>query len=282
MTTRRLVAAGAACVAIVLLAMAALTVRRSRAEVRPTVEPDTAIGPLVNGALNNRVITYEGKRYFYKVFLPHDFTTARTWPVIFALHGGRTRGVDNVVQAREGLGNVIRDQLSTFPAVVIFPQVPTRARGLDFIPVDDAMIEREMRDLHGDRDRLYLTGSSFGGFTIFQMAFTHPERYAALVPVSTGIDLSIVPGGQDAGHDSVYGAVAARLHDIPIWIFHGELDEELGVDAVRRIVQVFKQAGVNIRYTEFEKSPHSIFARPWQTPELVSWLLEQKRGRTGS
>jgi hypothetical protein len=43
------------------------------------IVPDTAITPRT---FNNRAIDVKGKRYFYKVFLPHDYTPARKWPVI--------------------------------------------------------------------------------------------------------------------------------------------------------------------------------------------------------
>jgi pimeloyl-ACP methyl ester carboxylesterase len=208
---RKLLLSGAACAALVALLATGLGVRRSRANESRDIAPDTVITPLANGAFNNRVIAVKDQRYFYKVFLPHDYTPDEKWPVIFALHGGRTRGVENVVQAREGIANVVREQAATFPAIVIFPQVPTRARGHEFIAVDLAMIDAEMKALNGDRDRLYLTGSSFGGFTAFQMAFMYPERFAALVPVATGIDLSVVRGGARSGHDSVYSAVARRI-----------------------------------------------------------------------
>ncbi len=278
MTRRSLFVVAAVCAAVFALAVLGIVVRRSRTPVRAAIPPDTVIGPLVNGAFNNRVITRDGERYFYKIFLPRDYTRARKWPVIFALHGGRTRGYENVVQAREGLANVVRAQADSFPAIVIFPQVPTRARGHDFIPVDLAMIDRELTALRGDRDRVYLTGSSFGGFTAFQMAYLYPERFAALVPVAAGIDLSVIRGGRRSGNDSVYVTVAKRLRNMPVWIFHGERDEELGVDDARRIARVFRDNGVAVRYTEFKDAPHSVFTRAWQVPELLPWLLQQRRG----
>lgn len=284
MKKRRLLLGGAACAVLLVLLATGLVVRRSRANESRAIEPDTVIMPLANGRFNNRAIDYKGKRYFYKVFLPHDYTPARKWPVIFALHGGKTRGVDNVVQAREGLANVVRLEAATFPAIVIFAQVP-QVRGPDFIPVDLAMMDLEMKALHGDADRLYLAGSSFGGFTIYQMAYQYPHRFAAIVPVSSGIDLSIAGGARrrpGVDHDSVYAIVARRIRPMPVWIVHGELDEELGVEQARRIVRVFKENGVPVHYTELAGAPHSIFTRAYETPGLIPWLMEQRRGRTGS
>ena len=271
--------AGAACVLLVALAGIALVSRHSRAQARPAVPPDTVIRPLVNGAFNNRVLTHEGRRYFYKVFLPHDYTPAKRWPVIFALHGGRTRGVDNVVQAREGLANVVRAQAATFPAIVIFPQVPTRARGHEFIPVDIAMIDHELAALNGDPDRLYLTGSSFGGYTAYQMAYMYPRKFAALVPVAAAIDLSVIRGGHGLGLDSVYTLVAGRIKPMAVWILHGELDEEINIQYARNIAASLQAQGVNVRFTEFPRTKHSIFTKAWETPGLVPWLLEQRRRR---
>jgi hypothetical protein len=50
-----------------------LVVRRSRANELRDIVPDTAI---MSRTFNNRAIDVKGKRYFYKVFLPHDYTPA--------------------------------------------------------------------------------------------------------------------------------------------------------------------------------------------------------------
>lgn len=259
---RRSRVAGTAVVVILALAVgaAAFASRRAIPRLATRLEPDTVVGRLVPGAFNNRAIDYHGRRYFYKVFLPHNYTRARRWPVIFSLHGGKNRGSDNLLQTREGLGIVVKEQRATFPAVAIFPQIPAGARGVDFIPVDCAILDRDMKLLNGDPDRVYLTGVSFGGFTAYQIAYMYPERFAALVPVASAIDMSVLTGQRiDAPRDSVYAVVARRIRNIPLWIFQGEHDEEIGPEGARLIAKTFADSGLNVKYSEFKGATHNIF-----------------------
>jgi predicted peptidase len=277
MSRSRLFVAAAVVAITIAASAAALRSRRAQARTQPNVTPDTIVGPLVNGGFNVRMIDYQGQRYFYQVFLPRDYTPTKRWPVIFALHGGRTRGSDNVAQTREGLANVVRERAESFPAVVIFPQVPARVNTFQFIPTDLAIIDQELKALNGDSDRVYLTGVSFGGLTAYQMAYLHPERFAALVPVAAAIDVRPLGGTINGANDPILAEFAKRFRSIPVWIFVGERDEEVGAPQVRQNAQALKDGGVEVRYTELKDAPHNIFTRAYSTPELVPWLLAQRR-----
>ena len=159
---------------------------------------DTTLKPTVPGDFNVRVLEHRGKRHFYQVFIPRDYSPNRPWPVIMALHGAARRGSDNAMQIRGGLATIVREQAATFPAIVIFPQSPAGTRGADFVPFLAPMLDKEMTALNADPGRVYLTGMSFGGFLAYDFATRNPTRFAALVPVATSIDITAATGNSSS------------------------------------------------------------------------------------
>ena len=238
---------------------------------------DTTLKPTVRGDFNVRVLEHRGQRYFYQVFIPRDYSPNRPWPVIMALHGAARRGSDNAMQIRGGLATIVREQAATFPAIVVLPQSPAGTRGSDFVPFLAPMLDAEMKALNGDPARVYLTGLSFGGFLAYDFATRDPTRFAALVPVASSIDITAATGRSSAPKDSVYAAIAMRLRAVPMWVFQGEKDESVPAAEVRRIVQTFRAAGGDVRYTEFPGAPHDVWEQTYRTPELFRWLFAQHR-----
>src|SRR5207248_5110555 len=72
----------------------------------------------------DRTVTVAGQSYRYQVYVPADYLTKATWPVILFLHGAGERGADGLLQTTVGLGPAIRRDPKRFPAIVVFPQVP--------------------------------------------------------------------------------------------------------------------------------------------------------------
>ena len=114
------------------------------------------------------------------------------------------------------------------------------------------------------------------------MAFENPERYAAIVSVAGGIvppawrrALAQQPPTLQA--DDPYAATAARVKDIPAWLFHGADDPTVPVTESRQIVAALRKAGASPRYTEYEGVAHNAWDRAFAEPELPKWLLAQRR-----
>src|ERR1700731_21683 len=73
-----------------------------------------------------------------------------------------------------------------------------------------ALLDEVMNKYAVDASRVYLTGHSMGGFGTWYLAYKHPEKFAAIAPMSAPM---------------VITAGASRLKEMPIWVFHGEKDE---------------------------------------------------------
>src|SRR5258708_27369883 len=73
----------------------------------------------------DRTVSVAGQTYRYVVYVPANYATQPRWPVILFLHGAGERGADGLIQTNVGLAPAIRQAPARYPAIVIFPQVPT-------------------------------------------------------------------------------------------------------------------------------------------------------------
>ena len=47
-----------------------------------------------------------------------------------------------------------------------------------------------------------------------------------------------------------YAEIARRVSQLPIWIFHGDVDQTVPVDVSRRMAAALKAIGADVQYTE--------------------------------
>jgi predicted peptidase len=229
-----------------------------------------------------REVRVSGTTHRYRVFVPTT-TKAGKRPVIVFLHGSGERGDDNGKQLVVGLGPYVAKHADEFPAIVVFPQAPQDSEWHDNLAMTLAALEAATLEFDGDPDRTYLTGMSMGGYGTWEFALREPHRFAALVPVCGGIEgpdrrptLQVTPV---AGVADPFAEVARRLHDVPVWIFHGARDDVVPPEQSRRMADALKAAGaMDARYTEFPEANHNSWDPAYsQTPELWPWLFAQAR-----
>ncbi len=113
----------------------------------------------------------------------HRASPAERWPVLCFLHGygeGAPTAIDRALTRHGPLrrGNASQPS-STF--VVVAPQLPQRGdlwyRHAAAVRRIVATVQEEQ---HGDSRRTYLSGFSFGGNGVFDLALSQPELWAAL------------------------------------------------------------------------------------------------------
>jgi len=234
----------------------------------------------------NRPVTLNGNEYPVAVFVPNGWTAARKWPVVLFLHGAGERGTDGVRPTEVGLSRALREHPERFPAIVVLPQAPPDQRWMGET-ADAAMraLDDAIREFSGDPDRVSLTGLSLGGFGVWHLALSHPDRFAALVPVCAGI----VPNGTATSvrqspltmdHADPYAFTAARLRHVPVWMFHGADDTVIVPSESRKMAQALRDADGNVRHVEYEGVGHDAWNRAYGEEELWSWLFAQKRVRS--
>ena len=205
---------------------------------------------------------YEAK---YVVFVPHAYDGKKVFPVILFLHGASRSGTDGRDQLTGALAKAIRKQEKKFAFIAVFPQAhvadwqadsPDGKRVL-------AILDDVEKNYNVDMTRVCLTGLSMGGKGTWSLAAAHPDRWAAIVPISGGGDTK----------------TAAKIKDIPCWCFHGDADKVINVQLSRKMIRALKNAGGRPLYSEYRRVGHDhiCWDRTYTNPDLYEWLLLQKR-----
>jgi predicted peptidase len=237
------------------------------------VRPSIATGFL------NRSVSIDGTPHRYQVYVPPTYRADTAWPVIVFLHGSGESGTDGERQAKVGLGAALRLHPDRYPAIVVFPQTPSDKSGHAVTArIALAALDQTLQEFATDAGRVYLTGLSMGGSGAWYLAYEHPERFAALVPIcgwvaKVGGETASAPAPGESPHETL----AKRLKQMPVWIYHGESDTVVPVEESRKAFAALKAEGADVRYTEFVGGNHNAWDVAYRSEQLPAWLLKMRR-----
>ena len=239
-----------------------------------------------SGQILPRTTELDGRTYKWQVFVPAGVLSGdeENPPVILFLHGNGQTGTDGVRQTEIGLPAVLRER-SDFPALVVMPQTPRGAWwGTPEIErLALAALDAATAEFGGDPGRTYLTGLSLGGYGTWALAYRHPERFAALVPVCGGVTtrrtrIPVPDWHPSATHpEDPWAEMARVVAGIPAWVFHGANDRRVPADESRRMVAALETAGARPRYTEYPGVGHDSWVPAYREEGLYEWLFRQRR-----
>lgn len=181
-------------------------------------------------------------------------------PLVISIHGAGGRGDDlSLLEDSVVLNNAVK--FVGDKAMIVAPQCHAKY-WFDLFEILTEFID-EMRNLPFiDKDRVYITGGSMGGYTTWQMCLSHPEWFAAAVPVCGG---------------GMYWA-AAGLKGLPIWATHGALDTTVLPEETVHMVKQINLKGGNAKITIFADATHDAWTPTYTDPKIWEWMFEQKRG----
>ena len=232
-----------------------------------------------------RKVVVNGHTFSYRVWLPRHYTKLRRWPVILFLHGSGERGTDNLRQLSLGMGPALEHYSDRYRAVVVFPQCRFAEEWYGEEEQQAlAALEQSIREFHGDRRRVYLTGASMGGAGVWYMA-RHRKKFAAIVPVCGEVvrqrddpfptdpppDLARIVGAPDP-----YATLAQAIGRQPVWAWHGSDDDVVPVTESRRMVAALQRAGGIVHYTEVRGAGHDVWDTAYSNAALAKWLFAQR------
>ncbi len=251
--------------------------------------PTFVFGQRVETGFLNRAVVDGTQTRRYQVFVPGNYTPTQRWPVILFLHGGGEQGDDGLLQTQVGLGSAIRLHADRWPAIVVFPQVRPGQRW----NAQDAAwalkaLEETQREFATDPNRVYLTGLSRGGAGAYYLAYRNPGRFAALLIACGRVTPATTLNGQPApdldpvipvSDGDPFDALAAKLRNTPVWVFHGDADTTIPVDESRRAAAALRKAGAPIMYTELPGVGHNAWDTAYGTAEVSRWLFTNRTNR---
>jgi phospholipase/carboxylesterase len=118
-----------------------------------------------------------------------------------------------------------------------------------------------------DTKKLVVLGFSQGGVMAHSLALAHPERFAALVVLSSWLPKELVPRLN----------INETVQSLPTLVQHGTQDPMIEVDRARTSVEQLRQLRVPLTYREYDMG-HEI--RPKSLEDLSNWL-DKNAGATG-
>ena len=215
-----------------------------------------------------------GKSIKYHLMKPVDFDAKKSYPVLLFLHGMGGCGSNNKKNlADAGVPKIFADDAlrRKHPAFVLVPQCPRGSYWAGSIrgrkrPTMDAlvvgMLEAVGKEFNVDKQRIYITGLSLGGFGTFGTVSARSDLFAAAAPVCGGW-----PGAR-----GVKG-----MASVPFWIFHGGADNVVPTKLSQEMTDALKTVGGTVKYTEYPGVGHDSWTRAYNTPELWEWMFAQKK-----
>lgn len=228
-----------------------------------------------------RTVEVSGVAYYYEIYVPPAWTPQKKWPVILFLHGVGHNGTYGELP-EPLLAPRFTSYQKQSDAIVVFPRCREHRWWSDAEMEAMALgaLEQTVREFHGDRTRLYLTGLSMGGYGTWWLASHHPGKFAAIAPVCGGIrtppTIAIPPISTSR---DPYADVARKIGRTPVWIFHGSADQTISVEESRKMAEALKQAGGDVRYTEYPGVGHNAWDPAYSDADFFPWLLSHRLER---
>jgi predicted peptidase len=207
----------------------------------------------------------------YCLYLPRGYETSKeSLPMMVMFHRDDDRANDKGMIFEYGAGVDPRQDAKAqtpFPMIGLAPQLPTDRQWADaeLQKILTGLIDEVSKAVRVDADRVYLTGIQTGGSGAWALAIEEPKRFAALVPFAAGV---VKPD-----------EAAKKLAKLPIRAMAPQNDGG-AVNNAKQMVEAMKKAGADVQLTLTKDPQDPKQWVPYYTdPELVKWLLGQRRGR---
>ncbi len=202
----------------------------------------------------------------YRYSMPLNYDENKKYPIIMFFHGNGSIGTDNsshlwgITNVFSVAGDIARE------AIVVLPQTPDEwsVNGNNgSLDVVKRLTDNLIKEKNGDKDRIYITGLSLGGFATWDILAEYPDYFAAAVPVCGG----------------VYTRNYESYVNTPIWTYHGNADNIVPYQSTKTTYDwVIEAGGKKIKLIELNGIGHNAWDYAYRDREMLSWLFSQKRG----
>lgn len=196
-------------------------------------------------------------------------------PLVIFLHGAGGTG-DQIRQvARRPHALLQTIQKAEKKCLCVAPQAlkSPREHG-GWVPKDlDILIAHFKKTLPVDEKRIYLTGTSMGGYGTYVWAGNSPDHFAAIAPMVGGIG----PGGPKDITKNL-DRWGKNLAKIPMKAYYGENDGVVPADRGAMILKsIEKSGGTKAEIIVLKGEGHGAGRVPYRDVKFVQWLFSQKK-----
>ena len=197
----------------------------------------------------------------YVMCFPDDYSPDKKYPLLIYLHGAGSRGGDIsiVSDAVTGpIGEINRGH--KLPFIIAAPQCNVKM-WFEISETVLGFIDMVAARQDVDRTRIYLSGTSMGGYACWYFAMFRADLFAAILPVCGG----------------GLPAFASYLKGLPVWAHHGALDNVVDVNESLAMVRQLRRLGSEVRLTIYPDREHDSWVPAFADPEVYTWLLTHRR-----
>lgn len=191
----------------------------------------------------------------YIVRYPDGYQRGDKFPVLLMLHGAGTRGITlEQYKASESFSQIsssAKEQL-----ILVAPHC-TENSWFDKFETLIRFANWLSTAPFTDTDRLYLMGTSMGGYAAWQLAMSQPHLFAAMIPICGG---------------GMYWN-ASRLVNVPVWAFHGAKDTVVYPEESEKLIRKLQKKGAEAKLTIYPENEHNAWSDTFSNPEVFMWLL---------
>ncbi len=191
----------------------------------------------------------------YAVRFPENYNEGEQYPILLFLHGAGTRGEDiNNILTHSFLRRP--EKWPDFKFIIVAP-LCHKNTWFDHFETLTRFALFIANQAYTDKNRIYLTGNSMGGYGTWQLAMSMPELFAAIAPLCGG---------------GMYWN-AGRLANVPVWAFHGARDKSVFMEESVKMVNAVNMRGGNARLTIYPENGHNCWTDTYGNPALYEWFL---------
>lgn len=212
----------------------------------------------------------------YRLLFPKNYDSTKSYPLVLFLHGAGERGDSSLTVKHIGAWALQEKNRKDYECFILVPQCEKNNKWVEvdwsadshtqpkemskYMNLTVELLEKLQTELPTDSTRIYLTGLSMGGYGTWDLAARFPKKFAAIVPICGGADEK----------------TAISLKNMPIWVFHGALDQTVKPQRSRRMVEAVKKTGnKDIHYTEYEKVRHGSWKPAYEDESMWKWFFEK-------
>lgn len=220
----------------------------------------------------------------YRILYPKDYDATKKYPVVLFLHGRGESGNDNEKQLTHGAKMFLEDDFRTkFPAIVIFPQCEENSYWAN-VQIDTINGKRFFNFIEGglptsamskllkftdyyfklpmvDQSRIYVGGLSMGGMGTYEILRRKNKTFAGAFAI--------------CGGDNIANTFSYR--NIPLWIFHGGMDDVVNPQLSYAVYKELQKLGKTPKFTVYPKANHNSWDDAFKEPDLLPWLFAQRK-----
>jgi pimeloyl-ACP methyl ester carboxylesterase len=223
-------------------------------------------GKIKAGYLSEIDSTYQP----YDLLIPQSYDPAKKYALVLLLHG-----YQNEIHKYSELAK--DDRISELDSLGIIKVALYGRRNHYYLGAAEEDVLTVMNMVQSkysiDPDRIYLTGSSMGGYGTWFIGLNYPDFFAAVSPVCPP---SIFSGSRFINTISPIEYISNAQH-LPARIYHGAADSTVNVDNSRQMAGRLKELNYDYVYTEFPGVGHDSWNKADADKDRLPWLLKYTR-----